>query len=45
MATMLFPSTHEDEADCRYHYSCNRAHRLLVSKTRVVSNTDDIGQK
>ena len=44
-AMMLFRSKREEKADCRYRCSCNRPHRLLVSKTRVVSNTDDIGQK
>ena len=46
MEMMLFrSSTREEKADCRYRYSCNRPHRLLVSKTSVVSKTDDIGQK
>ena len=42
---MLFRSKREEQADCRYRYSCNRPHRLLGSKTRVGSNTDHIGQK
>jgi hypothetical protein len=45
MAIMLFRSKREEQTDCRYRYSCNRPHRLLVSKTSVVSNTDHIGQK
>jgi hypothetical protein len=45
MAMMLFCSKREEQADCHYRYSYNRPHRLLISKTRVVSNTDDIGPK
>ena len=44
-AMMLFCSKREDEADYHYHYSCNRPHCLLLPKTRVVSNADDIGQE
>ncbi len=45
MAMMLFRSKREEQADCHYRYSYNRPYRLVISKTRVVSNTDDIGQK
>ena len=42
---MLFRSKREEYADCHYYYSCNCPRSLLHPKARVVSNTDDIGQK
>jgi hypothetical protein len=44
-AMTLFRSRREYEADYHYHDSCNRPHRLLIAKTRIVFGPVDIGQK